>query len=53
MSQDLYYNFSKFNLDNFYSIIFRKNVKYSLSHIKEINLLILKNNKSKFLKIYF
>lgn len=53
MSQDLYYNFSKFNLDNFYSIIFRKNTKYSLSHIKEINLLILKNNRSKFFKIYF
>ena len=53
MSQDLYYNFSKYNLENFYSIIFRKNAKYSLSHIKEINLLILKNNKSKFFKIYF
>ena len=53
MSLDLFYYFSKYNLDNFYSIIFRKNAKYSLNHIKNINLIILKNNKTKSFKIYF
>ena len=53
LNKDLFYNFSKYNLENFYSIIFRKNVNYSFFDIKEINCFILRNNKSKFFKIYF
>lgn len=53
LNKDLFYNFSKYNLENFYSIIFRKNVNYSFFDIKEINFFILRNNKSKFFKIYF
>ena len=53
LNKDLFYNYTKYNLENFYSIIFRKHAKYSFFDIKEINLFILKNNKSKFFKVYF